>query len=206
MSDKALDDIVAELEEYGCHTIILYGSRARGDYTDLSDYDVIGIRTEGESFRIARYEERNQVYFDLFVYSEVDFITIQEAHLNIHEGKILIEKNQFGQKLLERVNKEIKKPVFLSKNELEVRKVWYEKMLNRAKRRDIEGVYRHIWMLHTLIEDYFAVRNIRYLGPKKGLQYLSQHAPEIISLYEKALIDTQNLTVLEKLIQSIFVV
>jgi predicted nucleotidyltransferase len=39
---------------YGCHTVILYGSRARGDATAESDYDVLGVRDSGEAIRDAR--------------------------------------------------------------------------------------------------------------------------------------------------------
>lgn len=36
-------------EGHGCHTVILYGSRARGDFNDSSDWDVIGFREVGQS-------------------------------------------------------------------------------------------------------------------------------------------------------------
>ena len=32
---------------HGCHTVILYGSMARGDATECSDVDVLGIRETG---------------------------------------------------------------------------------------------------------------------------------------------------------------
>lgn len=44
-NDAVLQFIVDELISlHHCHTIILYGSRARGDFTVTSDYDVAGIR------------------------------------------------------------------------------------------------------------------------------------------------------------------
>jgi uncharacterized protein len=51
--DLVLKMIVNELiTQKNCHTIILYGSRARGAYTSTSDYDVAGISKNGERQRI----------------------------------------------------------------------------------------------------------------------------------------------------------
>ena len=45
-----------------------YGSRARGEGTPTSDYDVMGVSDVGEMFRDARCW--NGLYLDLFVYPE----------------------------------------------------------------------------------------------------------------------------------------
>ena len=46
--DPVLQQIIDELRAtHGCHTFILYGSRARGDFTPSSDYDILGIRPSG---------------------------------------------------------------------------------------------------------------------------------------------------------------
>ncbi|HHT0594103.1 TPA: nucleotidyltransferase family protein [Legionella anisa] len=48
-NDPILKAIVEELMSlYHCHTIILCGSRARGDFTASSDNDVAGIMKTGE--------------------------------------------------------------------------------------------------------------------------------------------------------------
>ena len=53
---QILEAITQELcDQHGCHTVILYGSRARGDATEASDYDILGIRDSGVSFRDARF-------------------------------------------------------------------------------------------------------------------------------------------------------
>lgn len=65
-NDAVLQFIVDELISlHHCHTIILYGSRARGDFTVTSDYDVAGIREKGDKQRIARFDEAHQVYHDI---------------------------------------------------------------------------------------------------------------------------------------------
>lgn len=68
-NDTTLQSIIDELTSlYHCHTIILYGSRARGDSTPTSDYDVAGITKLREKKRIARFDEKHGVYHDIFVY------------------------------------------------------------------------------------------------------------------------------------------
>lgn len=48
-NDPVLRAIVEKLiSPYQCHTIILYGSRARGDFTENCDYDVAVITKNGE--------------------------------------------------------------------------------------------------------------------------------------------------------------
>jgi predicted nucleotidyltransferase len=55
-------------EEHGCHTVILYGSRARGDAGPESDYDLLGVRERGESVRDTRVVDG--AFLDAFVHPE----------------------------------------------------------------------------------------------------------------------------------------
>lgn len=168
------EDVVDELKSHGVHTIILYGSRARGDFTPASDIDIIGFRNQGENFRIARWDEKYQCYLDIFVET---FKELNDSYFKLAEGKVLLDKDDFGKNLLSQIDLAILLPNVLSKNELETRAAWYQKMIERAKNQDIEGLYRHQWALNTLIEDYFAFRGKHYLGPKKGFQYLKKYDP-----------------------------
>ena len=46
--EQALAEIVQTLTvDHGCHSVILYGSWARGDLQPTSDWDVAGIRETG---------------------------------------------------------------------------------------------------------------------------------------------------------------
>ncbi|MCB0350605.1 MAG: nucleotidyltransferase domain-containing protein [Bdellovibrionales bacterium] len=67
--DPIINSICHELKsKYGCHTIVPYGSRARGLITPTSDYDVIGIRKKGAKTRIAK--KQRGFFWDVFIYSE----------------------------------------------------------------------------------------------------------------------------------------
>ena len=53
--DPHLTRFIREMNTaHRCHTVILYGSRARGDATAASDYDPIGFRKSGAAIRDAR--------------------------------------------------------------------------------------------------------------------------------------------------------
>ncbi|HFT6013580.1 TPA: nucleotidyltransferase domain-containing protein [Legionella pneumophila] len=200
-NDPVLQAIVEELISlYQCHTIILYGSRARGDFTASSDYDVAGIAKMGEKKRIARLEKIHGVYHDLFVYPESSFDTIADEHLCMSDGIVIIERENFGTKLLKKLSAAIKLPESITPDEISVRKVWYQKMLARASTRDLEGKYRHIWSIFTLLEDYFVFRELRYQGPKKAFQYLKLHDQETLNLFNEAITSADNLDALDKLI------
>ena len=68
-NNKILSSIVEELKTiYHCHTIILYGSRARGDFQPTSDYDIAGITSFGDKKWIARFDETHQVFLDIFIF------------------------------------------------------------------------------------------------------------------------------------------
>lgn len=203
-NDPIIMKLMEELSsQYHCHTIILYGSHARGKATPTSDYDMAGVCETGEMKRIARFDTEHQVFIDLFIYPEHEFNIIKEEHLCMHDGFVLQEKNGLGTALLAKIKDNLENPVALPSYELSVRKVWYQKMLARSRERDIDGKYRHIWALYTLIEDYFAFRNLRYLGPKKSFEYLKKNDLKVFQLYEKALNNTEDLDAYEELIRAV---
>ncbi|MDW9178606.1 nucleotidyltransferase domain-containing protein [Legionella pneumophila] len=202
LNDPVIKALYEELStKYNCHTIILYGSRAIGKATSASDYDIAGICNEGEMKRISRFDPMHQVFIDLFIYPESAFDSIKDEHLIMHDGIVLKEKEQFGTSLLRQINAMVLMPPQLADYELEVRRVWYEKMLMRAKISDVDGNYRRVWLLHTLIEDYFAFRHMRYLGPKKSFEYLREHDGNVFKLYERVLSNMYDTERLDQLIK-----
>ncbi|MGM0807079.1 MAG: nucleotidyltransferase domain-containing protein [Bacillota bacterium] len=78
------------LKKYDCHTIILYGSYSRGDYTEESDVDLI-------CFSDSVTEDTNEVEFidgkqlDAWIYP-TDKMKQSEPFLRVHKGEIRINK------------------------------------------------------------------------------------------------------------------
>ncbi len=201
LNDPRLDTLMEELvTKHRCHTVILYGSRARGDATANSDYDILGVRKSGKRYRIA--EKRAGYYLDAFVYPEADLEKVGEDLLYMQDAKLLFQKTDFGTRFIKKLRAAAKrryKP--LSENDIEVRRVWLHKMYARATQDDIEGLYRRRWLQQALIEEYFNIRKARYTGPKHSLIWLKAHDPETYTAYTKSLKNPDNLRILRKLVE-----
>jgi hypothetical protein len=197
MEDRFLAQITRILrDQYRCHTVILYGSRARDDSSPGSDYDLLGFRKTGPVVHDAR-KIRGR-YLDAFVYPEKR--ARPKELLRARGGRVIFQKGTFGEDFLARLTRLYARgPKPLPTTEIEVRKLWAQKMLDRAKRRDSEGNYRRIWLMYTLLEDYFALRGLWYEGSKAALQWLKQNDPAAHALFDAGLKPGARLSIIEKL-------
>ena len=199
MTNSELIESLAEdlRRTYGCHTAILYGSRARDDWEVTSDIDVIAFRDTGDHQRVA--SRWNGVFLDLFVHPTND--ELDPSWIRINGGRVLFQKDRFGDKVLDDVKALFDAgPEEVPFSELQVRKIWAEKMLERAAKGDIEGNFRLHWLLFVLLEDYFAVRRSWYLGPKQSFRKLGETAGKHFSIFEAALKPGASLDAVRKVI------
>ncbi|HEX4924943.1 MAG TPA: nucleotidyltransferase domain-containing protein [Bdellovibrionales bacterium] len=197
MSDPVVDRLKKDLQEkYGCHTVILYGSRARGDHGPGSDYDIMGVREGGKKTRKAWAE--GHAYVDLFVWPESALREPDSSLLYMVDGMVLSERGGWGSRFLQRL-REIHDggPELMPPEEKEFRRVWIRKMLNRVRVDDLEGRYRRTWLQNSLLEDYFVLRDLWYLGSKKGFEYLKAHDPSMLALFEDVYRNPADLKALE---------
>ena len=183
-NDELINAVCNELRSvYGCHTAILYGSRARDDWDEASDVDVIAFRNSGEQERVA--SRWNGVFLDLFIYPDME--QPDPSWIRITGGQILFQTDGYGDRVLDEVKRLFDEgPERVPVAELRVRKAWAQKMLERAAKQDIEGNYRMHWLLFVLLEDYFAVRDRWYLGPKKSLRLINDESEAEFRTFETA--------------------
>lgn len=196
LNDPVLNSIVRALKsKYRCHTIILYGSRARGLITPTSDYDVIGVRRHGRKTRIAK--KQKGYYWDVFVYSEKDLRKLGDPHLSWKNAQILYENGTYGRNLLRRLHILLKKPHRPAPQyEINVTKAWAQKELDRCRAAGIQGLYRRVEFLSSLVADYFFVRKKRFWGPKEGFAWIEENDPKTFKRIQQALKSPNNLILL----------
>jgi predicted nucleotidyltransferase len=101
--DFVFQKMLRHLEaNFKCHTIILYGSRARGiGITDSSDYDILAIRETGENIREA--DEFEGKFLDAWIYSESILNEADTSLTRVKDGLIVKQTKSFGTKLLKKV-------------------------------------------------------------------------------------------------------
>ncbi len=76
-------------------------------------------------------------------------------------------------------------------------------MLARSKKGDIEGNFRLHWLLYELLNSYFRLRDLWYLGPKEGFTWLKENDSDIYRDFDFALMPGSDIINLENLINRI---
>jgi hypothetical protein len=181
-------DLVDEMQRsHHAHTIILYGSRARGDATHDSDVDIACFADVAEVYRDARLW--SAYYLDAFIYPTASLHAPSvDDMLKLCGGKVLLDARNLADALLSSLSMHLHKPVApLAKSEIQMRSVWANKMLARIARGDIEANYRRHWLLFQLLEDCYAIAELRYPGPKLAFADLASRAPATRDAFQRAL-------------------
>lgn len=170
----------------GAHTVLLYGSRADGSATADSDYDVAAFAPIEDVLRDARVHDGS--YLDIFIYPDRYLAASSEELLHIRQARILKQRGNEADRFLEQLDALFMQgPLPQPTDELAARIAWIHKMLARMQRGDAEGNYRRVWLLFSLLEDYFQFRRQWYQGPKKSLALLQRSEPEVYAKFAAAL-------------------
>ncbi len=91
LSDNILDEICGLAEKYNICKVIIFGSRARGDYKDLSDIDLAVSGGDTVNFSLAVGEETSTLLF--FDIVNLDGAVQYELLSSIkRDGKVIYEK------------------------------------------------------------------------------------------------------------------
>lgn len=182
-----LAELCADFQSrYSAHTILLYGSMADGTALADSDLDIAAFAPVSTPIREAYV--RDGVFIDAFVYPESVLDDPAEEHLRFRSSKILLQRAGAADAFLARLDqKHATGPTPLADDERDARRVWVGKMLVRISRGDAEGDYRRVWLLTSLLEDYFHLRRLWFQGPKKALIWLRENDPTTADAMDAAL-------------------
>ena len=197
--DVLFENVKTHLKQkYNCHTIILYGSYSRGDYTEESDLDVICFSDRADHKNDVELFEGKQL--DVWVYN-TDKINNPEEFLRVHRGKVLLNDRGLAEKFLSEIENVYKDgPKKLSEEEKVFLKSWLRKMYLRSNKNDIEGNYRYYWLLKDSLEIYFELKGLWYLGPKKSFSWLKKNDNFAYHLFENAFGKNGNMQEVEQLL------
>lgn len=187
---------------HAVHTLILYGSRARGDATAESDVDLAGFADVEVTYRDAR--RWRGVVLDAFVYPTASTGSRDPDFLKLRGGRVLLDARGLAAGLLAGLDElDRAGPPPLPASEAQMRRVWAYKMLARIGRDDVEAHYRHHWLLYQLLEDYFALRGAWYRGPKEAFAALQASAPATHAAFARALAPGADAAALAALVEHV---
>jgi uncharacterized protein len=174
------------MDAHGCHTVLLYGSHARGDATPGSDVDLLCLREDGPALRDARLVDG--IYLDAFISPEKTLATPEPSLLRVLGGVVLRERDGSGTALLARLQElHDRGPAPLPDDERRALVIWSRKMLDRFRgRQDIEASHRRMSLVVQALEDYFLLRNAWFRGSKEGFAWLREHDAAAYSLFDRA--------------------
>lgn len=183
-----VDEIIDYIKQkYNPLSIILYGSYASGNYDLNSDFDSLVISCDHEPFHDTSLV--NGTLLDVFVYPESYFDEEYDCNsfIQISEGKIILDTDFKGEKLMNHVLAYLENRPKKTDMEIQDSVKWCLKMVERVKRNDVEGIFRWHLVLTESLEIFCDVSRHHYHGPKKTLEWMRKRYPEAFIKYKDAL-------------------
>ena len=183
--DKIIEEICTYLRrEYDCHTILLYGSYANGDYTDDSDIDIICFTD-----RECRENDNSiigDIQLDVWI-AATEELDKPDEYLHLLGCRILLDEKGKAEKFVTEIRKRYEDGTDpITEERRKFLKSWLTKMYRRSRRGDAEGAYRYHWMLTDSLEMYFEMKNQWFLGVKKSLKWLEANDDYAYKLFDSA--------------------
>lgn len=184
--DPLLPEMVQHIRKrYGVHTVILFGSRARGTGTAKSDYDIIGLQKSGEKKH--QQDSFKGAYLDIFICPQsAGAAVVDNLQTAWQEAIVLYQPHHEGEQFIQALKKAFADPqtnIQTKNNDIRL----LITNLGRGQENDIrEHFYRRKFLMLAL-EKYFPIHNLTSMGPRKNLEWLKKYHPLTYAAFEKAL-------------------
>lgn len=201
VKEIALRAISELTEKHNPEFIILYGLVVRGDYTEDSDIDIACFCEAPSVSKDVRIFEDKKL--DCWVYRLEEAIPNKKEFLRFVGGEVFHDTDGIGKKFVSDVTDCFYQgPKKLNPDEISHLVEWSKNMLFRASGNSIEARYRRTWLPCELLEIYFNLRNLWYLGSKQSFSWLEENDFEAYQLFDKAFSDPTDMRVLNRLVSA----
>ncbi len=179
------EEIIEYLKEtYKPRAILIYGSFARGDNDEYSDFDCMVI----VDAKTAKHDDSiiGGVQLDCFVFT-ADEIESEDAEtfLTAYDAQIPVDDG-IGKSLQYRVRRYVREHEKMDEREKEFIVSWFRKTMKRMDKGDDEGDHRALALLWESLCDYMMLRDMFYFGSKETIGYLKKNDPAGYELFHEA--------------------
>jgi predicted nucleotidyltransferase len=199
------DNLIDFLEEqYGCHTVILYGSRAQGTERPDSDWDIIGLTDRAQQIFVhqpvdgvgdvnAYIYPREKGIFNPTAPSTL--FSPLDPFIRLQHGKVLVEEDGLGTAIVERATKLARSgPQRITpERRAHIRHYFFSERLDTyfstTSARVISQAERD-YARHDLLQQalfhYYRLRGMWVPDEKQRIRYLEMHDPVMAELLADA--------------------
>jgi predicted nucleotidyltransferase len=193
------------VRRHGAHTVLLYGSRARGDATPTSDVDLIALRSAGGPLRDVTPWHGFDVDLHVFDDAGVDALVAERAPSLAH-ARVLVQRGDAGSHVVTRVRTRLAEPPpELPRDEWVALWAWGGKMRGRLRDPDPTfAAYRRAEVLRETLPAWCQVRRRWYLGAKPTLRSIAEVDSTTHVAYVAAARADAPITALDRLLACVF--
>jgi len=179
-----LDELV---RRHGVHTVLLYGSHARGDATPHSDVDVIAVRATGPDAR--DLGTWNGLALDVHLVRDEGIATLVAKRASaLRDARVLRQRARLGEEILAGVRARLSGPPDAQPpGELAALWAWGDKMRGRVASTDpvLAALHRATLIVESL-PAWAEVRRRWYFGGKAALRALPTEDPVMYAAWVEA--------------------
>lgn len=162
-------------DKYNPISIFVYGSFNKGTNNQNSDFDSLIIVNE----KVTSYDNTmiSNTYLDLFIYTleEIEQLQNLQNFVHLYNASLVLDNQNIGKNFLEKIKKYVDLNSLKSLEEKEHLSIWIDKMLERIKVKDTEGMYRYHWLIMDSLELYCIFRDKFFEGSKDTIEYLEKY-------------------------------
>ena len=200
------DGLVEEIRRrHGAHTVLVYGSHARGEANAASDLDLVAVRSSGGPARDVR--GWNGLAIDLFVVEDGGVeAMVKERAPELRDARPLAQKDGLGDRIVAEVRARLSTPPpAMPAGELAALWSWGQKMRGRVRHPDptVSAYHRAVLVTETL-HAWAEVRGRWFFGPKATIRALALDDPAMHAAYVAAARPGADVTAFDGLLDAVF--